>query len=69
MLLLSNRKYGNKKAVRFMKCESRRRNSDSCKCRFVKPLMKMLDRLAKEHSLLVTMEENIQKGGFAKCSA
>ncbi len=33
--------------------------------RFVKPLdEKMLDRLAKEHSLLVTMEENIQKGGF-----
>ena len=25
---------------------------------------KMLDRLAKEHSLLVTMEENVQKGGF-----
>ena len=24
----------------------------------------MLDRLAKEHSLLVTMEENVQKGGF-----
>ena len=33
--------------------------------RFVKPLdEKMLDRLAKEHSLLVTMEENVQKGGF-----
>ena len=38
--------------------------------RFVKPLdEKMLDRLAKEHSLLVTMEENVQKRRFWKRSA
>ena len=33
--------------------------------RFVKPLdKKMLDRLAKEHKILVTMEENVAAGGF-----
>lgn len=33
--------------------------------RFVKPLdKKMLDRLAKEHKILVTMEENVATGGF-----
>lgn len=33
--------------------------------RFVKPLDKrMLDRLAKEHKILVTMEENVAAGGF-----
>lgn len=33
--------------------------------RFVKPLdKKMLNRLAKEHKILVTMEENVATGGF-----
>ena len=33
--------------------------------RFVKPLdTRMLDRLAKNHRLLVTMEENVKTGGF-----
>lgn len=33
--------------------------------RFVKPLdKKMLDRLAKEHKILVTVEENVAAGGF-----
>lgn len=33
--------------------------------RFVKPLdEKMLDALAEEHSLIVTMEENVKTGGF-----
>lgn len=33
--------------------------------RFIKPLDKrMLDRLAKEHKILVTMEENVAAGGF-----
>ena len=40
-----------------------------CRLGFVKPLdEKMLDRLAKEHSLLVTMEENVQRVVW-KCSA
>ena len=38
--------------------------------RFVKPLdEKMLDTLAKEHSLIVTMEENVKTGGFGMAAA
>lgn len=38
--------------------------------RFVKPLdEKMLDFLAKNHSLLVTMEENVKTGGFGSAAA
>ncbi|MBS6195580.1 MAG: 1-deoxy-D-xylulose-5-phosphate synthase [Clostridiales bacterium] len=35
--------------------------------RFVKPLdTRMLEELAKDHSLLVTMEENVKNGGFGE---
>jgi len=35
--------------------------------RFVKPLdTKMLDKLAKTHKLIVTMEENVKTGGFGQ---
>lgn len=38
--------------------------------RFVKPLdTRMLDELAKNHSLLVTMEENVYSGGFGSAVA
>ena len=38
--------------------------------RFVKPLdEKMLDLVAEEHSLLVTMEENVKAGGFGMAAA
>ena len=35
--------------------------------RFVKPLdTALLDQLAKDHSLVVTVEENVQNGGFGQ---
>ena len=38
--------------------------------RFVKPLdEKILDVLAQEHSLIVTMEENVKTGGFGEAAA
>ena len=38
--------------------------------RFVKPLdEKMLDRLAENHDLLVTIEENVKSGGFGMAVA
>ena len=38
--------------------------------RFVKPLdEKILDVLAQDHSLIVTMEENVKTGGFGEAAA
>lgn len=40
-------------------------NSTLVNARFVKPLdKKMLDSLAKDHEVIVTMEENVKSGGF-----
>ena len=37
--------------------------------RFVKPLdTKMLDRLCRNHRLIVTMEENVLRGGMGMCA-
>lgn len=52
-----------------MKVRSRlRENGYSCtviNCRFIKPLDEQtLGKAAREHKLLVTMEENVQTGGF-----
>lgn len=45
-------------------------NPTMVNARFVKPLdTRMLDNLAKKHSLLVTMEENVKTGGFGSAAA
>ena len=43
------------------------KNVSLINARFVKPLdTKMLDALAKKHKLIVTLEENVQAGGFGE---
>ncbi|MGN0399436.1 MAG: 1-deoxy-D-xylulose-5-phosphate synthase [Blautia sp.] len=49
----------------YEKLKEEGRNPSLVNARFVKPLdTRMLDRLAKNHRLLVTMEENVKNGGF-----
>ena len=52
------------------KMKEERKEITLVNARFIKPLdEKILDVLAQEHSLIVTMEENVKTGGFGEAAA
>lgn len=51
----------------YKELKKRGKNPTFVNARFVKPLdTELLDQLAKDHSLLVTVEENVKNGGFGE---